>query len=345
MMSVIAEFRGARTVLLVTGDPLWYSAGVRVATEFSADKVRFHPNVSAFQLACARMQWSMQEVETITVHGRPVEHVIPWIAPRAKLVILTSNSESPFHVARLLSREDYGDSALTVLGKIGGPDETRVSGTARDFLEKENDWQIPDFHTLCVECAEAPGSHPIPRGPGLPDHVFDSDGVMTKREIREITVPALWPRRNARLWDIGTGCGSVAIEWLRSSPHSHAIGIDINNSRLELAARNAARLGTPNLQLVSGRAPDACRSLPAPDSIFVGGGLMEETVIEMLGRLMPSGILVANAVTAESESLLERLEREHGGQLLRISVSRIEPNSSPRFWRPRMPITQWRFQK
>ena len=168
MMSVIAEFRGARTVLLVTGDPLWYSAGVRVATEFSADEVRFHPNVSAFQLACARMQWSMQEVETITVHGRPVEHVIPWIAPRAKLVILTSNSESPFHVARLLSREDYSGSALTVLGKIGGPDETRVSGTARDFLENEIDWQIPDFTHCAWNAPRLPDLIRFRAGPDFP---------------------------------------------------------------------------------------------------------------------------------------------------------------------------------
>ncbi len=131
---------------------------------------------------------------------------------------------------------------------------------------------------------------------------------------------------------------------MRIAADSGAIGLDPNATRLELARRNALKLGTPHLKLVEGAAPEALADLPDPDSVFVGGGLQPEVFEVAMARLKPFGRIVANAVTLESEELLARLHRSRGGELVRVSVARAADLGGPRGWRPLMPVTQWRWQ-
>ena len=102
--------------------------------------------------------------------------------------------------------------------------------------------------------------------------MFEHDGQITKREIRAVTLSSLGPRAGELLWDIGCGSGSVAIEWLLRHPSTQAIGIERDPLRAARAARNAAELGVPRLEVVTGEAQAALDALPAPDAIFVGGG-------------------------------------------------------------------------
>ncbi|MCY3880105.1 MAG: precorrin-6y C5,15-methyltransferase (decarboxylating) subunit CbiE [Rhodobacteraceae bacterium] len=344
MVPMVTGYRGRRTALLVTGDPLWFSAGARIARELPPHEVRFHPQISAFQLACARMRWSLADTETLTVHGRPVEQIIPWMQPGARLAVLTGGSAAPGELARLLCANGFGKSAMCVLGALGGKDESRLEGLAADWAERVGD-KVPDFHTLCIECVADHGAHPWPRGPGLPDAAFATDGNFTKRDIRAVSVSMLAPRRGALLWDIGTGCGSIAVEWMRAAPDCRAIGIDSDAGRLSLARENAQKLGTPSLELIEGRVPEALCGLPVPDAVFIGGGLsiaVAETVME---TLLPFGSLVANAVTLESESILAELHGTHGGELVRLQASYAGRLGEVRGWRTLMPVTQWRFMK
>ncbi|MGB0905341.1 MAG: cobalamin biosynthesis bifunctional protein CbiET, partial [Mangrovicoccus sp.] len=108
-----------------------------------------------------------------------------------------------------------------------------------------------------------------------------------------------------------------------------------------MAATNAARLGTPRLQILAGKAPDGLSELPRPDAIFIGGGLSEAVVIACLAALKPHGRLVANAVTLESEAKLLSLQAQHGGELTRLAISRATPVGPYRGWRAAMPVTQW----
>jgi precorrin-6Y C5,15-methyltransferase (decarboxylating) len=122
-----------------------------------------------------------------------------------------------------------------------------------------------------------------------------------------------------------------------------ALGIEPDPARRAMAARNATRLGAPRLTLLDGTAPQVLAGLPAPDAIFIGGGLSRETVDACLTELRPYGRLVANAVTLESECLLAAMQAEHGGDLTRIAISRAEPVGRYRGWRPAMPVTQWNY--
>jgi precorrin-6Y C5,15-methyltransferase (decarboxylating) len=250
----------------------------------------------------------------------------------------------------MLAARGYGASTLTVLGNLGGLDETRDQGTAEDWAAHDPAPSLPRLNTLAVECIGTP-SRLLPRGPGLPDEAFEHDGKMTKREVRAVTLSRLMPARGGVLWDVGTGCGSVAIEWMRAAPDAVAIGFDTRADRLAMARRNARTLGVPRLALVEGRAPAVLAGIAAPegtkpdfrrpDAVFIGGGLSRETVMAARAALAPSGRLVANAVTLESEALLIALHAEMGGDLTRLSVARAEPVGGLTGWRPAMPVTQW----
>ncbi|MGR3344351.1 MAG: precorrin-6y C5,15-methyltransferase (decarboxylating) subunit CbiE [Paracoccaceae bacterium] len=336
VIGTLKGLRGRRVVVLATGDPLWFSVGARIGRSIDPGEITYHPQLSAFQLAAARMGWSMADVETLTVHGRPVEQMIAFIQPDQRLLILTTGAETPGQIARFLSERGFGKSAMSVMAEMGGADEARFDGVAESW-----DHVVPDFNTLAVECVAAPDAALMPRVPGLADDLFQSDGTMTKREVRAVTLAKLMPMRGALLWDVGTGCGSVAVEWMRGARYARAIGIEPRADRRAMAAANALALGTPKLELVDGEAPAALAGLAAPDAIFLGGGLSGEVYDAAWTALKPLGRLVANAVTLESEAVLIGLHEAHGGDLVKLSVTRAEPLGAYRGWRPLMPVAQW----
>ncbi|MDC1381094.1 precorrin-6y C5,15-methyltransferase (decarboxylating) subunit CbiE [Octadecabacter sp.] len=336
MIETLASLKGKRTVVLVTGDPLWFSVGVRIGRAIPADELVYHPQLSAFQLASARMGWSLADVETLTVHGRPVEQMIAFIQPDQRLIVLTTGADTPTQIAKFLTDRGFGKSKMTVLAAMGGAREERFGGTAHDWAH-----DVPAFNTLCIDCIAAPDAALLPRVPGLADALFVSDGTMTKQEVRAATVAKLMPMRGALLWDIGTGCGSVAIEWMRAARYARAIGIEPRADRRAMAAQNALALGAPKLELIDGTVPDALANLDAPDAVFIGGGLSRETFDAAFAALRPLGRLVANAVTLESEAELIALHKLHGGDLVKIQTHRAEPVGRLTGWRPSMPVTQW----
>ncbi|MGR3466732.1 MAG: precorrin-6y C5,15-methyltransferase (decarboxylating) subunit CbiE [Shimia sp.] len=340
LIDELRALQGRRVVVLATGDPLWFSVGARIGRAIPAGEIVYHPQLSAFQLAAARMGWSMADVEQLTVHGRPVEQMIAFIQPDARLLILTTGAETPGQIARFLTERGFGDSAMTVLAAMGGAREARFDGTAATW-----DHEVPAFNTLAVECRAAPDAALMPRVPGLADGLFRSDGTMTKREVRAATVAKLMPMRGALLWDIGTGSGSVAIEWMRAARYARAIGIEPRADRRAMAAENALALGAPRFDIREGTAPEGLSGLPAPDAVFVGGGLSAEVFDVAWAALRPLGRLVANAVTLESERVLTDLHAAHGGELVRIDVARAEPVGRLTGWRPAMPVTQWSLVK
>ncbi|MBB5721030.1 precorrin-6Y C5,15-methyltransferase (decarboxylating) [Loktanella ponticola] len=340
MIETIQGLRGKRAVILVTGDPLWFSVGARIGRAIDPSEIVYHPQLSAFQLASARMGWSLPDVETLTVHGRPVQQMIAFIQPDARLLVLTTGAETPAQIAAFLTERGFGQSRLTVLAAMGGKDELRFDGVAESW-----DHVVPAFNTLAVECIAAPDAALLPRVPGLADALFQSDGTMTKQEIRAATLAKLMPMRGALLWDIGCGCGSVAIEWMRAARYARAIGIEPRADRRAMAGANALALGTPKLELVEGSVPEALDGLAAPDAIFIGGGLSRETFDAAWAALRPLGRLVANAVTLESEAELIALHREFGGDLVKLMVHRAEPVGRLTGWRPSMPVTQFSLVK
>ena len=324
--------------MLATGDPTCYGVGSILAERFGREAVRIIPAPSAFSLARARLGWAAQAVETLSLHGRPLALVQPFIQPGARLLALSANASTPAEVARLLRERGYGGSRLTVLSHLGGENERIHAATADSYRSGD---AAADLNTLAIECVADPGIPSIPRTPGLADELYEHDGQLTKREIRAITLAALGPAPGQLLWDVGAGCGSVGIEWMRTHPRCRAIAIEPDGRRLEMIAANSAALGVPGIEVVNGRAVAALEGLSPPDAVFVGGGITEPDLLERCwAALAPGGRLVANVVSVEGEAVLDRWHRSHGGSLTRIAVTRCEPLGRLRGWRPMMPVTQ-----
>ena len=337
-VEAIAARRGRRVVVLATGDPMWFGIGVTLARRFARAELTILPHVSAFTLAASRLGWPLGECVCLTVHGRPLDPLAVHLAPGARLLVLSEDGATPQAIAAWLTERGWGPSALVVLERMGGQAERRVDGTAGTWAAP----RLDDLNTLAIECRPAPDARILPRTAGLPDDAFAHDGQLTKREIRAATLAALAPLPGQTLWDVGAGCGSIAIEWMRAAPGAAAVAIEREPARIDLIARNAATLGVPLLAIVRGEAPAALDGLKPPDAVFVGGGLGAAGLIERCrAALRPRGRLVVNAVTVEGETALVAAHARFGGAMTRIAVSRLEPVGALHGWRPLMPVTQW----
>lgn len=334
----LAARRGRRVVILASGDPMWFGVGATLAGRFPAQEMIVVPHPGAFSLAASRVGWPLAEVTSLTLHARPLDRLALNLAPGARLLVLTEDGKAPAAIAAYLTERGWGPSRLTLLERLGGPHERRLESNAEG-------WSHPpgaDLNTLAIECVAGPKARPLSRLAGLPDDAFVHDGQLTKREVRAVTLSALAPLPGQTLWDVGAGSGAISIEWLRAAAGTRAFAVERDAERRDFILRNAATLGVPELNLISGEAPAMLADLPAPDAVFVGGGLSSEGLVETcLQRLKPGGRLVANAVTVEGEARLFALHGKHGGQLTRIAVSRAEPVGAFQGWRSLMPITQW----
>lgn len=332
----LLALRGTKICVLASGDPMWFGVGATLARRLAKNEYRIHPAPSAFTLAAARMGWPLQDVATISVHGRPIETLHPHIQPGAKLLVLSDSGDTPAAIARILCARGYAASMVTVLEHLGGDSEARFDARA-DVFPPERRRDLNVVAVACVADAMAP-LRPILAG--LPDDAFIHDGQLTKRDVRAATIARLAPYPGALLWDVGAGCGSIGIEWMRAHPACRAIAIERDAQRRDMIATNARNLGVPGLHIVAGAAPAALEGLETPDAVFVGGGASEAGMLEKCwAALRPGGVLVANAVTLQSEAVLIAARATYEGELVRISVAHASPVGKFDAWRTAMPVT------
>ncbi|MYS78786.1 precorrin-6y C5,15-methyltransferase (decarboxylating) subunit CbiE [Streptomyces sp. SID5474] len=337
-VAFVADLAVSRKVcVLASGDPMFYGVGAALVRRLGADRVTVLPVSSSASLACARLGWAAQTVAVVSAVGRPLDTLAAELSTDARVLVLSADGLTPGRAAVLLCERGFGTSTVTVLEHLGGPAESVWQGSA-DALAAAPERRFADLNVVAVRCEGGPG---LSRLAGLPDDVYEHDGQLTKREVRAMTLAALGPRRGELLWDVGAGSGSIGIEWMRTHPTCRAVGFETRAERAERAAANAIRLGVPDLRIVVGRAPDVLFG-PAPDAIFIGGGLTVPGVVERCwAALRPGGRLVANAVVAETEAELLRHRAVFGGELTRIQVTRSAPVGRFTGWRPAMPVTQW----
>ena len=337
----ILSYRGKSVCILASGDPMWFGIGTTLSRRIPKEEILVIPSLSTFSLICARLGWSMTEVETISLCGRHPAILQAYIYPNAKLLILSSGAETPAIVAQALSDRGFGNSKVTVLEHLGGVKERIISTVANQLKTCP---EFAELNAIAVQCIPNPDAKVFSRMAGLPDEAYHHDGQLTKREIRAITLSALAPNAGELLWDVGAGCGSISIEWMRSHPLCQAIAIE--KSRTHFITDNAIALGTPNLKIIAGMAPAVLQNLPMPDAIFIGGGATVPDLFETCWEnLRSQGRLVANVVTIEGEQNLFRWQQKYGGTLTQISINRAEAIGSFLGWKPMRPVIQWKVIK
>ena len=328
--------RGQPTCVLASGDPMWFGVGASLARQIPAEEVLVLSAPSSASLAAARLGWALQECILLSLVARPLAALNAQVHGGAKLLILSNDGDSPAAIAALLRERGFGPSRISVLEHLGGESERRIDGLA-------SDWSLNStaaLNLVAVECVAGADAVRLPLTTGLPDDAFRHDGQLTKRDVRAVTLARLAPRPGELLWDVGAGCGSIGIEWMRAHPSCRALAIEANDGRQEHIRCNRDALGVPALQLVCGAAPEALQGLERPDAIFIGGGVTVPGVLEHCWeQLKPGGRLVANAVTLQSEALLVSWRERIGGELTRLAVAQALPLGGFDTWRAALPIT------
>lgn len=337
MPGILAR-RGRPVAVLASGDPFCYGAGRTMARHVPAAEIVSIPAPSAFSLAASNFCWSLPDTGQVTLCGRPIETLAPHLQPEARLLVLSADAGTPLQVCAYLCARGFGASTVHLMEYLGGPRERIRTASAGGFAFND----IGALNLLGIEVVAASDALVVPRTAGLADDLFEHDGQLTKREIRAVTLSALAPRAGERLWDVGCGAGSVAIEWLLAHPANRAIGFESDPARAARAARNAANLGVPGLEIVQGAAPGAFEGAHPPDAVFIGGGARTEGVLDgAWDALKTGGRMVANGVAIETESRLIEAMQAKGGSLGRLSIERQDAIGSLHGFRPALTVTQW----
>ncbi|MFK3796732.1 precorrin-6y C5,15-methyltransferase (decarboxylating) subunit CbiE [Pseudomonas sp. NPDC088444] len=332
----VLEQRGEPVCVIASGDPMLFGVGVSLSRQVPVEQMRVIPAPSSYSLAAARLGWALQDVVTLSVVARPLAALNAQLHHGLRLLVLSNDGSSPAAIASLLRERGFGPSHMTVLEHLGGPSERRVDGVASEWSNPE----IAALNLVAIDCRAEPDTLRLSPLGGLPDDAFRHDGQLTKRDVRAITLARLAPVPGELLWDVGAGCGSIGIEWMRAHPTCRALAIEANEERQQMIEFNRDALGVPGLQLVRGRAPDALEGLEQPDAIFIGGGVTRSGVLDHCWeQLRPGGRLVANAVTLQSEAMLVNWREQHGGELTRIHIAHSRPLGKFDTWRQALPIT------
>lgn len=331
----LITLRGQQVVVLASGDPFWFGAGSVIARHLNPQEWHALPGISTFSLAASQLGWPLETTTCLGLHAAPLTRLRPHLAPGARAITLLRDGAAVQELAAWLEALGFGPSTLHVLEALGGPRARHRHAPAAGF-------SLADIaHPVCVGVDMAGEGRALGLASGRADEIFETDGQITKRPMRALTLSALAPRHGEHLWDIGGGTGSIAIEWLLSHPSTRATTIEPRQDRAARIARNADSLGVDRLQVVTGQAPDALGGLLPPDAVFIGGGL-SQALLQWLHDTLPAGTrMVANAVTLESEALLAQWHAKLGGDLLRIELAEAAPLGPKRGWKSRYPVVQW----
>jgi precorrin-6Y C5,15-methyltransferase (decarboxylating) len=326
----IAELSEDRNVcILASGDPLFFGIGRLVIERLGAGCVDVIPQPSSFQLAFARAGVPWDDAGFVSLHSRPIEGAVIRIARHAKVALFTDDERTPPRIAaRML---EYGESAWRawVCESLGGADERVRPFTLGDLAAATD---IGPLNVLVLVRTD-PAWRPPPRIPFLPEDAFarrmPKKGLITKREVRLITLGALAIRDGDVVWDIGAGSGSVAIEAAKLAPEGRVYAIEVDPEGVAICQDNIRVHGTDNVRVIEGRAPEALAPLETPDAVFVGGskGSMAAIVDVALDRLRPGGRLVVNAITLENagETYQALRGRDLVPDVTLLQIARSEP--------------------
>ena len=313
-------------VVLASGDPLFFGIGSYLVRRLGAASVRILPNVSAVAAAFARLGRPWQAVRAVSLHGRSrMGEMLRHLAAGDTVAVYTDPARSPAWLAGQLLECGFEDVTLDVLEQLGSPAETLRRLSPRDAREQS----FADLNIVVLTPDPARQNRPA-LFPGMPDAWFDHEkGLITKAEVRAVTLSRLRLFDRAVLWDLGAGSGSVAIEAGQFITRGDIWAVERHRDRIARIHENRRRFGIGNLTVVGACLPDGLADLPDPDRVFIGGGgrRLADIVRAAADRLKPDGIIVVNTVLIDTLTAARRTLDGLGFavETLQIQVSRATP--------------------
>ncbi len=317
-----------RVVVLATGDPNYFGITRALRRHVPAEDLDIVPNVSALQWAFAKAREPWDDATFVTVHGRGLGSLAEAVRGQRKVCLFTDEQNTPAAIARTLLDAALGDYQAILCEDLGGPGERVTRLTLEELASRD----AHPLNTLILLGPERPPPPPV-WAPGLPEDAFDHRkpklGLITKREIRVLSLARLGLRPDSVVWDIGAGSGSVSIEAARLAPLGRIFAIEKNAEDVEIVRANVAKFAVPHVTVVHARAPERLDEMPDPDAVFVGGsgGSLREILSIAAVRLRPAGRIVVNAITLdtlhETVSVCRELPLAH--EAILVSIARSKP--------------------
>jgi precorrin-6Y C5,15-methyltransferase (decarboxylating) len=311
--SLINHFENATIVILASGDPLYYGIGRWFTKYFSSAQLHFYPAVSSIQAACHRLGVALQDIDVLSLHGRPVEKIRTQLKRNKQLLILTDKNSQPQRLAQECLAAGFVESTISVCERLGYEQEKITAWDVAELASADVDFD--PLHVSYIQVLGIGGV--LPEFPGIPDHHFKTGaepgkGMISKREVRLAILSLMQVSRDDVVWDIGAGCGGVAVELALWNQRASIYALEFHPERLTYLKHNQQHFGVvQNLQIVEGRAPDALAGLPAPNKVFIGGSDGElQALLEKVWALLPAeGVLVASGVIDSTKQQLQRFAR------------------------------------
>jgi len=356
LKALLVELADKQVCILASGDPLYFGIGRWLSKQTEISELYFYPGVSSIQAACHTLGLSLQDCDAISLHGRPVETLRSLIRHNQILVILTDKHSQPKRLAQECFDMGYHAAKITVCEDLGYEQEQVRSFSVEELLR---DLPIISFSELQVTIIETGISQIMPQFPGFNDELFITGkeagkGLITKREVRLAVLSLLQPSRGDVAWDIGAGCGGIAVEWAYWNKQGQVHAIEHNDQRFDCLQQNTQRFGVvDNLMAIQGRAPAVLDALPQANKIFIGGsdGEMSELLVFCWMQLPVNGVLVVSAVMEITKQQLLTFRDEllmvgsASIETSQIAISRGEELAGQLVYRPNLPVTLFRFQK
>ena len=331
----LLKLRGSRVVVIFSGDPFWFGAGSQIIQKLDRREWCAIPAQSCFSLAAAELGWPIEKTFQLGLHSASFSRLRPYLAVGQKLMVTVRDGESVNSLNDYLIETGFGDSELWVLESLGSASQNVTKTLAKEKIKRKFQ------HPLMVGIKVFGSGKVLSQASGLIDDWFANDGQITKQPIRALTLSALAPQTGQHLWDLGSGSGSIAIEWLLSGPSMKATSVEKNSIRAENIYLNAAKLGVDWIEVIESDIMDALSELDRPDAVFIGGGFSAES-FEKIWKIIPGGTrLVVNGVTIETDRLIVDCAENFGGQLLRFEYSQPKQIGGKSSWKASYPITQW----
>jgi len=341
------HYQTRRISLLAAGDPMFFGIGRLAIERFGKDQVEIFPDLSSVQVAFSRVRETSNNALFISLHGGPdpskrrkMEHEITelpsLIKNHDKIAILTDKVNTPEKIAEEIQKASISSGGggaspsdpavkIFVCEKIGYEDERVIEGTAEEISRQTF------RHPNVVIITAAKGSPRTDVGPSAikfgrkEDEIEHSKGLITKDEVRAVTLHKLRLPPKGVFWDIGAGSGSVAVEAAGLSPELRVYAVEKNEEQVQHIKSNKAAFNADNIEIIKGEAPDALKNIPAPDRVFIGGSSGElGSITELIAEKMSTGIIIVNATTLETLSdAVQSLEKNgYAVEISEVSVSR-----------------------
>jgi precorrin-6Y C5,15-methyltransferase (decarboxylating) len=335
---------GRRVVVVASGDPLFYGIGTRLLTRLGAERLEFHPHATSLQLAFARVGIPWEDAVWVSIHARPFDNLSKVLGRYGKIGVLTDSCQTAKAICQWLVDAQIDEYEVVVLENLGAADERLVRGRPEALLGqtfaplnvvlllRRHDWTTSPRSASALL--------------GTPESAFDhrrtGEGMITKAEVRAVTLARLQPLPTDVVWDIGAGSGAVSVEWGRLLTHGMVYAVERDAETFAQLRANVHRHRAYNVVPIHGEAPTCMAELPNPDGVFIGGsgGKLGAVLCEALNRLRPGGRLVANFILLEHVHEAQQLAKALGlaADLVWLSAARSKSLAGKTSLEPLTPI-------